>query len=686
MRIDGDIRAFLGALLSRSDPAVHAAIVAMLSNVFTPACPLNAWQWCEANIIIPPDESPKRYGRYDSSLQPHVRRLMEFMAHPTDRVFVARKSSQIGFTLAYLLITCFLAATNPRHVLYAMDSATEARNISARLKKLILSNASLSKVTTDEGEEDMHNLLLKLRAMRVWFVGAGAAGGFANKAAGVVFLDELDLYELNTKKGHETFHRALERIKDDPNGKFIAGGKPEDFDYPTNINFLHGTREEIYVPCPHCGDYQPIRFDRFRFDHCKDLVNAWDLPKVVAETYVECANELCRQPIRDEHKAAILPRYKCVAHNQNKDEWKHIPDWVSLWVNDLTSMQPQHAWGRIACDFISKQSTPAGLRTFFLGVLAQVTPGQKTEVTKNDLAKLGGGYDHGCIPKRPAIIPETGEAAIVLCSDVQGAGEKKWVKIGFTDSGEGFVIDYGISLGLHDLTVEADTPVWLGHRAPPEAELEAIKIEAAATGHAYTDLLRQRYPDREFYTVMTGGVDEGHDTFNVRDWCFSTRPDSESAPRFFPMKGIARANATELVNEIRDKFRTAREGGEFITVYHFSDDDMKRELYIGRIGGFDGVRSEKSTVPRLWFPAYTEEWFLQELRQEKRERVKVKGKMKMMWLEPKGANDFGDACKMCLAAWYIIRPLFPAAAPQPPPPPLDPDETPADATHFPQAA
>lgn len=670
-----EIRHRLAALLAGVDPAVFAAIVAHLSTIYTPSCPFNCWEWVEKFINIPPLESPKRHGPYRSELLPHVRRLMEFVTHPTDRVFIARKSSQIGFTLAYLLIICFLAATNPRHVLFSMDSADEGKNISERLKRLILYNQSLAHVTTtDGGADDLQNLLLKLRAMNVWFVGAGSPGGYANKAAGIVFLDELDLYEKKFKNGDETFHRAMERIKDDPNGKFIAGGKPEGFEYPTNKYWRRGTREEIYLPCLRCDHFQPIRFEAFRFEHCKDLAGHYDLPRVEADTYVEC--EFCHKPMRDEEKPTMLRRYKCVATNKGQDDDKPIPGWVSLWVNDLTSILPQHAWGKIALDFIGKQGDIAGLRTFFHGVIARPEAEQKTEVTKSALAKLNGGYDHGCIPKRPAYNPVTGQYAIFLCSDVQGSGEKKWVKIGITAEGEAFVIDYGKTLGLHDLLVEADKPVWLGHRAPPESELEALLAEALATSRPYSELLRARYPDREFYTVSAGFVDEGHDTFVVRDFCHGTRADPldpGSPLRFYPCKGIPRANATELVMEIADKFRTAKDGGEYVTVYHFSDDDLKRELYIGRIAGFDGVKNNAAATPRLWFPAYAEEWFLKELMQEKRALVKDRGRMVWMWEKPKDDNDYGDALKMCFALWHVVRDGFaPELQPPAPPPPQEP--------------
>lgn len=657
-----DIERMLAFALARVNPDVHRILAAQLARIYGPRNELNCFQWAEAHLYIPPEESPERFGPYDSAEVPAIRRMMEFITNPLERVFIIRKSSQLGFTLAYLIIILFLAVTRPANVLYAMDSAKEAKNISLRLRRLIAANPLLAGILTDEGEDDLMNLLLKLRGMLVWLIGSGAEGGFANKTAGLVILDELDLYELLSRKGHDMFHRALERIKDVEAGKFIAGGKPEEYDFPTNKNFRHGTREELFLPCPHCDHFQPIHLEGMRFDHCKDLAGHWDFPKVIAETFYEC--EFCHRPIKQEHKPAMLRRYRCVAMNRGQDDDKPIPGWVSLWVNDFYSSRPQHSWGHLMQQFITAKASPAAMRVFFNGALALPKQEKKTEISKSDLHKLNGGYEHGCMPKRPAINPATGAAAIVLCADNQGSGEKKWVKVGILPDGEAFVIDYGRCLTFHALNVLADEPVWIGLTAPPQKDLDAIREEALSTSRDYFTLLRERLPDREFHTASVGFIDEGHDTFVVRDFCHSTGDSATNTPpRFFPCKGIARANAVELVHEIADKFRTTKtDDGPFITVYHYSDDDLKRELYIGRIGGFDEIKSGKSTVPRLWFPAYCEEEFLDELCQEKRALVMHKGKPTWMWIDPKNPNDWGDALKECFACWQIIKGKFPAPA------------------------
>lgn len=656
----------LSAACARLHPELHRVLAEQLSRIYAPACALNCWEWAQRNIHLTPEESRERPGLWDSSDTIYVRRVMEFVTQPHEREFIIRKSSQLGFTLAYLIIICYLAATAPTHVLYGMDSKEQAKKISARLERLFLTNESLAGALIGKPDDNLLTFFFRLRGMDVALAGSGSEGQYANMPAGLVILDELDLHKPGVGQRANTIDAARERIKQaKAGGKLIAGGKPQEFNGETNQNYLTGTREQIYVPCLRCGFEQPFDFDlpgkagpkRFRFEHCKDLSGQWDMPRVLADTHFICANELCGARIDEADKPAMLRRYRCVVTNHGQDDWKPFPGRASMWINDLISLTPSNSWGNIASRFIGANS-PSKLRIFFNGTLALPQQESKTEVTKSDLAKLNGGYAHGCIPKAPAI-NSAGAAALVIASDVQGSGEKKWVKVGFCPDGEAFIVDYGRSLHLDDLRAEAAEPVWLGFEPPPEKEIEAIKTRCVAEGLDFHTELRTAFPDRIFYTASIGGVDEGYDTFEVRDFCYGTKPSPEEPPFFFPFKGIAKVNATEIVHEIVNKYRTGKtDDTPFITVYHFSDDDMKRDLYIGRIAGFDAIKSGKSTIPRLWFPAYAEDEFLDELCQEKRAQMKWKGRLVWMWVPPKNPNDWGDAIKIAFALWHTIKPQF----------------------------
>jgi phage terminase large subunit GpA-like protein len=659
-----EIAAALSAALERVNPDVYCEIAAALARVYAPACRLSCWEWAHANIRLTPEESRDHHGPYDGSLTIYIKRVMDFVTAPADREkeLIIRKSAQLGFTLAYLIVICYVAATRPTHVLFGMDSAKEARNISERLQRLLTTNPALAGTFTEEGEDDLQNLLLRLRGMLVHLAGSGSPGAYANKSVGLVILDELDKHMPMPGKHANTIDLGRDRIKKVQQGKIIAGGTPASWDGECNQNFLTGTREELHAPCPHCDHFQPFRWEQMRFEHCKDLTGQWDYARLLSETYLEC--EVCHRPIRNDDKPRILPRAVWVAHNDGKDDWKPVPGRCSIWISDLYSQDPQTTWGHLAVKWIDAQKSPSKLISFFNETLGRPRQEAKTEVTKSDLHKLNGGYRHGCIPKRPAINPESGAAAIVMGCDNQGSGEKKWVKVGLTYDGEAFVVDYGRCMSFQELLVEADEPVWVGMEPPPDAEVQAARDAAITEGRDFLAVLRERFPDREFHTVSVGFIDEGHDTFVVRDFCHSTGDPSAVPPvppRFFPCKGISRVHAVSLVEEIPNKFRTTKtDEGPFITVYHFSDDDLKRDLYIGRIAGFDAIKSGKSAVPRLWFPAYAEDEFLTELTQEKRAQIRYKGRLVWMWQDPKGPNDWGDAVKMSLALWHVIKAQFPA--------------------------
>jgi phage terminase large subunit GpA-like protein len=664
--ITSDVTAAIHAALARISPHVRAELEAVLLRIFIPGHGLNCWDWAHANIILTPEESRDHHGPYNGALTIYVKRLFDFITTPAEqeKELIIRKSAQLGFTLAYLIVICYVAATAPTHILFAMDSAKEAKNISLRIQRLLKTNAALDNVFTDEGEDDLQNLKLRLRGMDVHLSGSGSAGAFANKSVGLAILDELDKH-VPAPGGHaNTIDLARDRLKKVQQGKLVAGGTPASWEGETNQNFLTGTREELCPPCPHCGTHQPFRWEQIKFEHCKDAKGDWDYGRMLNETYHECVS--CKRPIRDHHKPEILKEelVKWVVGNTGEDDYKPFPGRVSIWVNDLYSQDPQTSWGRMAIKFVDAQKSPSKLLNFYNESLGLPQKEKKVELSKSDLFKLTGGYEHGCMPKAPAISPDTGNAAIVVCSDVQ-ATHKKWVKVGFTHTGEAFVIDYGQCLSYAELIAVADEPVFIGNTRPSDDELDTLRTDSLAAGVDFFTLLKQRFPAATYYVASVGMIDEGHDTFIVRDFCYATgdyMANPPLPPRFFPCKGVAHVSPRQIVEEITDKYRTAKEGTDapFITVYHFNDDALKTDLYLGRIGQFDAIKEGKSQIPRLWLPAHVESTFIDELCQEKRAPVMYRGKITQQWLEPKAANDWGDALKMGLVTWHVINPQFPA--------------------------
>ena len=637
-------------------PELRAQLVAILSRIYAPGADESLMDWATRVLEIPREESPDRAGPFRIDDLPLIGRLFDFINTPAEREFIIRKSAQKGFTLACLVVISYYAAHSPRNVIYGMPAGKDAAEICRRLVRLFRHN-HLDVFTADP--DDVTKRVLRLLGMDVNFVGI-ATSDYRGRPAGLGILDEADAIKREPSQPHP-LDQLRSRVKDFEGSKLIMGGTPLAFENVTQQNWLTGTREELRVPCPHCGHFQRLDFFRLRFEHCKNLAGDWDYDRVIAETYLECEHVGCSQPgrrITDEHKPRMLRAHRWVRTNLGKDEQKPYPGRISIWDDgDMSSTRPQHSWGRLAVQWIDAQGDPSKLRKFFNEVLGLPRREKATETKRDDLIALCGDYRYGAMAVPPAR-SSADRPAIFMGVDNQDI-LKKWVKVGFTPRGDRYLIDHGECLAREQLLIEADRPIFIGREPPAPDVFERGRELAQAAGRPWLELMAELHPG-EWHTVEAGFYDEGFETNEVREFCLSTADPITGVPRFFPVKGSAASHmggSTDIVVEKTNRFFV---NGVPITVYHINDSDLKHELYSACIGDFDRIRRGRSKHPRLWFPAYLEDDFAKELLTERRGQIMRRGRLEWMWIPPKTGekNDFADALKYTFALWHVVKREF----------------------------
>jgi phage terminase large subunit GpA-like protein len=638
-------------------PEIRMALVAVLSRIYAPASEESLLDWACRVLDIPKEESPDRAGPFRVDDLPLIVRLFQFINNPDEREFIVRKSAQKGFTLACLIIIAYYYATGrPRNIIYGMPAGKDAADICRRLVRLLRHNRL---DVFSEDPDDVTKRVLRLLGGDVHFVGV-APSDYRGRPAGLGAMDELDAIVRAPNQPHP-LDQLRSRVKDFTDSKLIAGGTPLSWDGQTQQNYLTGTREELHVPCPHCGHYQRLNFDRLRFDHCRDLAGEWDYQKVLDQTYLECELPGCSQPERrilNHHKPQMLRCHKWVVTNLGKDEHKPYPGRVSVWDDgDMSSTRPQHTWGSIAVKFLEAQGDVSKLRKFFNEDLGLPRRERATETKRDDLLALCGAYRYCAMPVPPAK-NAAGRAAIFMGVDNQEI-EKKWVKVGFTEKGDRYVLDHGACMTRDQLLLEADKPIFIGHEPPGDEVFERGREIARTTGRHLLDIMREIHPG-EWHTVALGFYDEGYETNEVRAWCLSTSDPMTGELRFFPCKGAGATTGGHSPDIVVEKTGRFFVGEQPITVYHVNDSDLKHELYTNCIGDFDRIRRGRTKHPRLWFPAYVEDEFLREFLTERRGQKMHRGRMEWRWLEPKTGerNDYADAVKYTFALWHAVRALF----------------------------
>lgn len=359
-----------------------------LARAFTPPPDKPIWEWADETVMLQ-NEDAAEPGEYRSSKTPWTRRIQELIQRPVMWVWnwglmryvsvpvtevSVRKSSQSGYSEACLNGIRWFASYRPRNIIYAIDSAEEAKKIARRLLR---SFKFLDRSIFTGDPDDIKTLEFQLRGMELLFYGSFSPGKFANKQAPVTISDEVE------EHGKYILADLASRKKTSTGGIQINLSKPKLKDGPIDRAFLRGNQEEFFVPCPHCGHMQFLTFfseeievpfasydelitmedgtlmpkplplgekrrmrtGRFVYDHCKNQFGQWDRLRVQTETFYECAQ--CQGKIEERHKRWMIDRGVWLPMVVDAS-----PGAVSQHMSDYYSEDELSRWGKLADEFI----------------------------------------------------------------------------------------------------------------------------------------------------------------------------------------------------------------------------------------------------------------------------------------------------------------------------------------------
>lgn len=617
-------------------------VLSVFLSVFQPRSDQSLSEWMAKNIILRATENPGKPGPYDPGYTPLPAKLIgDFLKSADWDELHTQKSSQSAMSFHTMGSIVRKIGEEPGNTMYVIDSDKEAKNISQRLEAL-LADSPATKGIMAEAEDDITALTFRLPGMNLWLTGAGSAGSLANKTATLGISDETDKHR--SIKGEATTVDLLRsRLKEQTGSKLLNYSTPTTISGQIHQEYLTGSRHKAFVPCPHCGEYQDLVWERVKFGHCKDLTGEWDLQAVSRSTFYECCS--CLQPIHDYHKREMMPRgewrptnFRTVTGPDGKDQL--VPAWIprkqSAHYSDLYSQNENVSFGRLAIKFIAALKDPMKMRDFLQNHLGQPDSEAAAEVTEDKILALRGPYKR----QRPASTdihaPIDGDGQFLdpgtpipikplyaaLISDTQDENSK-WTIQAFARNGDQYVIDWGSCLELSDLD-----------------DIMLRKVRWAVRNEDGT-------VESGEMPISICMIDEGgHRVFEVRQHAYAR------FPAVFTSRGAPGNSGLSSIG-VRD-YRIRKDTDQCPTtpVVVYDDNTFKRELYIRRIARFDATKAEAYGQSRLWLPMNLDTELTQELMKEKLVRNRDG---RMIWNEPKG-NDFGDTVKMGIINWCWISP------------------------------
>ncbi|MGJ8677211.1 MAG: terminase gpA endonuclease subunit [Akkermansiaceae bacterium] len=583
----------------------------MSTRVFKGREKLPFIDWCERNIKLRTTESRQYEGGYSRRLVLPMAKLWEMFLDGAEwKYLTIRKASQSTASTHALAAVVRQVAENPVNVVYAINSATEAANMGARLKAMLQDCDETAGVMDETPEDDKSRVTLRLPGMNIWFTGAGSAGQLANKpGVGLIISDESDKqkeYKIEAGTGDQLKQRG-KTVHDLKYAEFCT---PSTEDKQISTSFNRGSRHKFFCPCPRegCGESFTMEKDGLKYGHLQDLGGGYDLEEVKREAYYECPH--CKGEVRDGDKPWMFELGEWLPTNFRKikdeltGEERQVPNWapgeISAQHNDFLAMWSGSSFGDIAVEVISAGRDRGKLHNLLNGRFGLPwKQGGAAAVTSDLVYSLRAAYERGGSIFEPGFV--------VFAADTQDDCWK-WVMCAFNKKGDCLVSNWGVSINWGDMMEIAKEGVHFG--------------------------------DKSFRADLVIIDEGGHRTREVR------RNAKSFQPWVFPCKGLGGVQVRTTL-DIKE-FGIDKEGLEKVNVVVFDDDAFKRALYRQYI--FDSAKREKigkklgSDEPSMFFPNELDKEFVAEFCAERF----VRGDNGKWSWEVKGNNDFGDAAKMCI--------------------------------------
>ena len=353
--------------------------------------------------------------------------------------------------------------SSPTMMVYPTDTIAKFAS-DKRVQPMIKSVKSIS----DKFDENSKLLELDFNnGNYMVLVGANSPSSLSSRSIKYLFFDEIDKYPAFAGKEADPIKLATERTKTFVDKKIVMVSTPTVESGNIWQAFMSANeRRQYYVPCPHCGVSQVLKFKQIKWpDEHNDNVD------MIRDTaYYEC--EHCGEHIYDRHKMEMLRRGEWRAVNESQSKVRsvsyHLSSIYSPWVT----------FGDVAYEFKNSKGTPATLMNFINSWLAEPWRSAKTKSTQN-MEFTQSNYPCGVVPDK----------AVLLIASVDVQLDHFWWEVrAYAPGVKSYLIDYG----------QAST--W--------EDLEGI-------------IINREYPSEygEARQVMKAGIDSGFRTDEVYQFC-----------------------------------------------------------------------------------------------------------------------------------------------------------------------
>jgi phage terminase large subunit GpA-like protein len=247
----------------RGTEALRQELTEVRRKNLAPPPRLTLSQWA-ARYAVLSRETSAQTGRFTSYA--YQDGIMDAITDPSVTEVTVMKSARVGFTKVLDHVVGYFIHQDPSPILVVQPRVEDAEDYSStEIEPMLRDTPALAEIAGDLKAKDAKQKLLK-RVFRngssVSFVGANSPGGFRRITARVILFDEVDGYPKGGA-GQEGDQIALGTKRSETfwNRKIVKGSTPT-IKGESRIEkaWLQSDQRRFFVPCPHCGEMQPLEW------------------------------------------------------------------------------------------------------------------------------------------------------------------------------------------------------------------------------------------------------------------------------------------------------------------------------------------------------------------------------------------------------------------------------------------
>ena len=324
---------------------------------FKPPEQLTVTEWSDKYRRLSAENSAEP-GRWKTSRTPYLAEIMDAFTDPKVHRIAVAASSQVGKTECEMNMLGYAIDIDPGPIMLVMPTVDNAKDFSKRrIAPMIRDTKPLREKISKAKSRDGENTVLKKAypGGMLTMTGSNSPASLASVPARYVFGDERDRWAKDAGGEGDPWGLVEARTITFYNYKMVEVSTPTIKGYSAiESAFNTGTQEYWSVECPHCHEYNFIRFDHIRFDYTKNKVDGKDQYIVNDVSYAcpECGCASSEAQIRRAPKKWIA---------KNPDAYKNGVR--SFWINAFSS--PWMPWSKLVLRFLEAKGDPEKLKTVY---------------------------------------------------------------------------------------------------------------------------------------------------------------------------------------------------------------------------------------------------------------------------------------------------------------------------------